>query len=119
MQKLESFLEIHTHPSGIDVYIVDATFLLHIQQRPPMTSGEIARSLLSQLTHMAKQTHLVCDVYNRPSIKYVERMRRGSEELVFCITGPEQNRPKNWQSALRSSSFKTEFMHFLPNSFMV
>ena len=113
MHKLEDLLQNHSQPSNVDVYIVDATFLLHIQQSPPMTFAGIARSLICQLTHMAQHTHLVCDVYNRPSIKDAERMRRGSEELVYCITGPEQNRPKNWQAALKSPSFKTGLMHFL------
>ena len=52
-------------------------------------------------------------MYRTPSIKDAERKCRGAEEVKFCITGPDQHRPKNWQVALRSASFKTEFFQFL------
>ena len=57
---------------------------------PLLTFGDIARSLLTQLSHIAKQVHVVCDVYRTPSIKDAERKRHGSEEVTFCITGPNQ-----------------------------
>ena len=117
MHKLESFHKNLATPSDIEAYIVDATFLLHIQHHPALSFGEIAKDL-SQLVHMSHQVHMLCDVYSTPSIKDAERQIRGSEDLVFCITGPEQIRPKDWQSAHRQSSFKVEFLRFLATEWM-
>ena len=33
--------------------------------------------------------------------------------MVFNISGPEQVRPKEWQNALKSCSFKTSFYRYL------
>ena len=49
-----------------------------------------------------------------PSIKELEHARRGrEEELSFSVTGADQKRPKDWQHALNSPSFKTAFFRFL------
>jgi len=56
---------------------------------------------------------LICDTYLTPSIKDAEHAHRSDNEAVFTITGPKQKRPKDWQKALRSSSFKTAFFRFL------
>lgn len=118
MHKLESFVKDPAMPTDIEASIVDATFFLHVQRQLPLTFGEIAKILLHQLIKMSHQVHLVCDVYHTPSIKDAERKKRGSEDLVFSITGPEQTRPKDWQSALKQSSFKVEFMRFLALEWM-
>ena len=51
-------------------------------------------------------------------MKDAERQRRGSDDMVFSMTGPDQHRPKYWQSALRFSSFKVAFMRFLSTEWM-
>ena len=89
-----------------------------MQHFSPLTFGQLAVTLLSQLTRMAQEVHLVCYVYNTPSIKDVARQRRWSDSMIFSITGPDQYRPKDWQSALRSSSFKSEFFRFLYSEWM-
>jgi len=43
----------------------------------------------------------------------VERGKRGAEDSTFSITGADQKRPKEWQQALCSASFKTSFFQFL------
>ena len=35
MHKLESYINNTVEETGVEVYIVDATFLLHVQQCPP------------------------------------------------------------------------------------
>ncbi len=67
---------------------------------------------------MAKDVHLVCDTYASPSIKDAERDRRGPEDMVYTITGTDQRRPKEWQKALRSSTFKTSVFKFLAMDWM-
>jgi hypothetical protein len=62
---------------------------------------------------MSKRVDLVFDMYITPSIKDAEHDRRYADDAMYTITGPEQRRPKDWQKALRSASFKTAFCHFL------
>ena len=113
LHKIEDHMESSITLLETDVVIVDATFFLHLQKDLPMTFGEIAALVLRQLVRMAKEVHLVCDVYRSPSIKDAERERRGTALFVYNITGPDQVRPKDWQQALHSASFKTEFFKFL------
>ena len=96
MHNIESLLEDSTAPTGVDVCMVDPTFLQHIQKNPSQTFGQLAVALLNQLTCMAQQVHRVCDIYNTPSIKDAERQRRVSDDMVFSMTGPDQHRPKDW-----------------------
>jgi len=88
-------------------------FLLHTLQNLPLTFGAVANVLLSKLCDMAEQVHLVCDTYVNPSINEIERDKRGAEETIFSITGAEQRRPKEWQQALLSASFKISSFVFL------
>ena len=55
----------------------------------------------------------ICDVYKNPSIKDLEHSRRSADEVAYSITGPNQQRPKDWHNALKSSAFKTAFLKFL------
>ena len=76
----------------------------------PSTFGEIARALVSQLCEMAAEVHMVCDTYISPSNKDCEKNRCGSHDTSYNITGPDQHRPKDWQLAMKSGSFKTFFI---------
>jgi len=78
-----------------------------------MTFGALAKWLLQQIVTTSEEVHLVCDVYATLSIKDAERERRGNGVSVYIITGPDQIRPKDWQVALRSSSFKIALFTFL------
>ena len=62
---------------------------------------------------MSPRIDFVCDTYQSPSIKDIERENRGTDESAYVITGPEQKRPKEWQHALQSGAFKTSFFQFL------
>ena len=112
MHKLEGKVNSDP-PQQIDVTVVDAMFLLHTMQNPPNAFGKIAEDILQRLCNMSGRVDFVCDSYISPSIKESERNRRGAAEVTFTITGPEQKRPRDWQQALKSSSFKTGFFHFL------
>ena len=112
MHKLEAKVQCNTPPDNIDVVLVDAVFLLHILLNLPLSFGEIASLLRSKLCEMAPQVHLIGDSYLSLSRKDAEHQRHGSDEAVFGVTGSEQRRPKDWQKALRSPSFKTSFFCF-------
>ena len=97
----------------VDVTIVDAMFLLHTLLNLPNTYGEIAKTLMAKLCEMSKRVDLVFDMYVTPSVKDSEHERRLADDVTYTITGPGQRRPKDWQKALRSASFKTALFHFL------
>ena len=100
-------------PESIETVIVDAMFFLHTQVDLPVTYGKVAETLLEKLVCLAPRVDFVCDKYTTPSIKGIERDRRGSEDTHFTITGPDQTRPRDWQKSLRSPSFKTALFRFL------
>ena len=112
LHKVENMCE-SVGPDHIDVTIVDAVFLLHTLQSIPPTFGAVAHMLMQILCGMSERIDLVCDSYNTPSIKDTEHARRSSDEAIFSITGSKQKRPKDWQVALRSASFKTSLFRFL------
>ena len=88
-------------------------FFLHSQVLPPITYGKIAEDLLEKLVRMAPRVDFVCDSYISPSLKDIERIRRGNSEQIFSITGPEQTRPRDWQKSLKSPSFNRALIRFL------
>ena len=66
--------------------------------------------LLKMLCQMSKRVDFICDTYQTPSIKDAERTLRKEADhtdTVYVITGAQQTRPKNWQEALKWSSFKS------------
>ena len=113
LHKLEAMVESTPPSEGVDVTLVDAMFVLHTMVNLPITFGEIAHLLSQKLCEMSPRVDFICDSYLTPSIKDAEHTRRGENEAVFTITGPQQKRPKDWQKALRSASFKTAFFRFL------
>ena len=111
--KLEAMVESTPPSEGVDVTLVDAMFVLHTMVNLPITFGDVAHLLLQKLCEMSPRADFICDTYLTPSIKYAEHTRRGENEAVFTITVRQQKRPKDWQKALRSASFKTAFFRFL------
>ena len=87
-------------------------FLLHTLQNLPNTFGEVSNVILSKLCEMSERVDMICDTYGSPTVKDIEHARR-SDETSYTITGPEQQRPKDWQKVLLSASFKTSFRRFL------
>lgn len=112
--KIENMVTSKKPDAKPDVLIVDVMFYLHTLNNPASTYGAIAGTLLRNICNMATQIHFVSDRYLTPSIKDIEHQKRGAdEELIITITGKDQTRPKNWQEALASTSFKTELIRFL------
>ena len=114
--KLMHYLEakaVHTPPTAVSATVVDAMFLLHTQVDIPPTYGGIAERLLRQLCVMSERVDFVTDTYQSPSIKDIERDRRGACEAGYSIQGPQQKRPTEWQKALLSPSFKSALLKFL------
>lgn len=113
LHKLEN--EVHSTIPGspVDVTIVDGMFLLHTLQNLPVTFGEVASLILRVLCSMSVRVDMICDVYKNPSIKDIEHSRRSADETAYSITGPSQQRPKEWQKALQSPGFKMAFVKFL------
>ncbi len=112
MHKLEA-VDDSTPPSDVDVTLVDAMFMLHIMQNVPPTYGGLGSMILNQLCTMSNTVHFVCDTYVTPSLKTSERDRRGAQDMSFAVTGTDQKRPKDWQHALQSPSFKNAFFRYL------
>ena len=118
MHHLEKMTSNDNPPPRVSATLVDAMFLLHSQADVPLTYGEIAGRLLRQLCAMSQRVNLVAEQYKSPSIKDVERERRGVNDTIFKINGPEQKRPSEWQKCLLSPSFKTSIMKFLSCEWM-
>ena len=78
----------------IDAVIIDAMFYLHTIVNPPSSYGKIALDILQKICSMAPRVDFVCENYQNPSIKDIERIRHGAVETTFTITGPEQKRPR-------------------------
>ena len=114
LHKIEGHVD-HDAPNAneINATIVDAMFLIHTLQHLPPTYGGVAQVILHLLCAMSDRIDFVCDTYHSPSIKYLERERRGSEDFTLSITGREQIRPRDWENALKSASFKTSLFKFL------
>jgi hypothetical protein len=108
-------------PSQIDAYIVDGFFFLHLYaSRLPLIYEDIVRFLLLKLVNFrANEIHLVFDNINSPSIKDIERDRRANSNrhTHYSALGLKQKRPPNFLLALRSDSFKQEFVKLLSNGF--
>lgn len=112
LYKFEEMVE-RNKPGDIDATLVNAMFLLLTLVNLTLTLGGVAEVIIRQLCDMSKYTDLVCDTYVVPSIKGAERSGRGSKEKTYAMTGPEQKRPHNWQTARQSESFKTGLFRFL------
>lgn len=114
---LEEKVQQHDSPRVIDGCIIDGNFLLHTlpAAKLPATLGGVARSYLIQAVSLSpKRVDIVFDDYPSPSVKDCERGRRGIDDnQLYVIGGPEQVRPKNFESALTSRSFKQQFPLFL------
>ena len=113
----ENKVEQHTSPQVVDACIIDGNFLLHTlpATKLPATFGGVARSYLLQAVSLSpKRVDIAFDDYPTPSVKDCERARRGIDDSqVFVLGGPEQVRPRNFESALSSRSFKQQFPLFV------
>lgn len=111
----------YDQPKEIDAYIVDGFFFLHLfASNLPLIYEDIIRFLLVKLCNLkAKEIHLVFDNIVSPSIKDLERDRRGTSErhTHYTILGLKQKRPSNFLNALRSDTFKLQLVKLLSIGF--
>ena len=96
----------------VDVTFVDGMSPLHTLQNLPNTFEDVSNVLLAKLCEMSERVDMICDTYGSATVKDIEYARR-SDETSYTITRPEQQRPKDWQKALLSASFKTSFLRFI------
>ena len=117
LKVLENKVEQHKSPQVVDACIIDGNILLHTlpATKLPATFGGVARSYLMQAVSLSpKRVDIAFDDYPTPSVKSCERARRGIDDSqVFVLGGPEQVRPRNFESALSSRSFKRQFPLFV------
>ena len=82
----------------------------------PATYGRLAATILIQATALSsKRVDIIFDTYEMPSIKRMERQRRGMCDRNYKNIGPQQIRPADFNGALTSASCKTELPTFLLN----
>ena len=100
-------------PVTVDACIVDAMFLMRNLSNLPATFGGVARVILKKLHVCSEEVHFVCDTYRSPLIKDIERNKCVAIDREIAITGPDQQRPKDFSKALHSGKFKTSLFRFL------
>ena len=101
-------------PTSVDACVIDGMFIIQSLESIAPTYGAIAKDIMVNLCRKAKRVDFVCDTYKSPSIKDIERGRRGNlgGEISLIVQGPEQHRPKDFQQALRNN-FKKSLLCFL------
>lgn len=90
---LESKVADHGTPGRPTCTIIDGCFLLRtMNPTQPATYGGLSRNILSAVLNTSKSTRIdvVFDTYESPSIKDVERTRRGAIHSNITISGPKQ-----------------------------
>ena len=112
---LEGRVADHGSPTEVKASVIDGNFLLHcLPPNLPPTYGGLSRYLLNTvLSFPSKRVDILFDTYEEPSIKEGEHERRGASATVYRITGPDQIRPRDIVSALKSPSFKQQLPRFL------
>ena len=106
-------------PDPVRVFIADGLFLVHsLIQRCP-TYGALARKLIQTAVNSTAERADICfDVFHSPSIKDIERRKRGNDDSVrlFAI-GPQTKIDRDVTQLLQLSSFKAELLRFLETEF--
>ena len=102
-------------PPYIDCHVIDGMFFLRTTGEFPIKYGKIAEFILKKICAMkSKRIDLVFDNYRSPSIKDIERAQRSSDKHTkYEISGPEQERPSDMSTALKSVMFKEALVSFL------
>ena len=102
---LESKVE-RSFPSSasVDACEVDGSILLRVlPPNLPTTYGRLAATILIQATALSsKHVDIIFDTYEMPSIKAMERERRGTCDRNYNIIGPQQTGPVDFSEALKS-----------------
>ena len=111
---LESKVESSFQPSAsVEAGVVDGSFLLRVLTKffriyPQATYGRLAATIPIQATaSSSKRVDIIFDTYEMPSIKRMERERRGTCDRNYKSIGPQQTRPADLNDVLKSPSFKT------------
>ncbi len=90
-------------------------FILKSQVDLPDTFGDLSHTILRQIL-VSKRVNFECDTYDdHPYIKDVERAQCGLivSDIQYNISGPEQKRPKDFQTKLQLPNFKRAILNFL------
>ena len=106
LHHLESKIVSSPSSSG-DVTIDDAMFFIHLQVNLSSNFDRVARCVLAQLAKFeSKVIHFVSDKGINLSIKHDAREGRSEVTSSYCIKGPGQKRPNNWQDSLKTPLLK-------------
>ena len=90
-------------------------FFLHLHTNLPSSFQDVARYLFTRICDTEASTiHFISDKWISPSIKDCERSDRADDsDVLYLVNGPAQKRPSDWNSALRSNTFKQSLIRFL------
>ena len=91
-------------------------FPTYLEQAILQHACKLAQAILQHACKLAEEVHiiLICDTNTgRPSIKALEWSAHGDSHSNYSITGPNQQRPVDFNTAFLSSSFKTALMEFI------
>ena len=105
-----------TPPEGVRTVIVDGMFLVRsTMNQHCQTFAAFARILLLKALKLTENRVDLCfDVYESPSVKDIKRRDRGNEDTEReFIFGPRQKFPSDFESLLKISEFKKEFLKFV------
>ena len=109
---------VPSHPQHLLTHaLVDGSFMLRVyflRIYPQRTAGSPQQSSFKQRRCQANVSTL-SSTHTMPSIKMMERERRGTCDRNYKNIGPQQIRPADFNEALKSPSFKTELPTFLLN----
>ena len=102
--------------SSADAAIVEGMFFMYLQVNLPAKFDEVARCILAQLTKLeSKIIHFVTDKSISSSLKGDERQGWSEATSSYCIKGPGQKRPNNWQETLKNTTFEKALIACLIN----
>ena len=101
MHKLEGKVS-SSPPASVDVCVVDGMFMTQSLHNLEPAYGGIAKKILRSLCRKAKRVDFVCDTYERPSIKDIERCARGNvrSEFNICCTRPRAASSKRFPASI-------------------
>jgi hypothetical protein len=105
--------------SMIDATLFNGGLVLHevLPRHNKSTYGKIITDIMIKVCSASGDSaHLLLDKCVEPSIKDVERLKRGAEQdemNTFVITGAEQQQHKKGIDLLKNGAFKEAFAQFL------
>ena len=97
MHALEEMVPSSVSTTKPDTVMLDMIFLQHTLSNLPKQLRGVTRLILKIVLRQATSSaHLICDVYNTPSIKDLEHASRGDDNCLSFHFGPSQVTPKDF-----------------------